>query len=110
MAITIKTASALGFCFGVRRAIEMVEGAAVEKGHIDSLGSIVHNPVVADRLNSRGVSIVKGFDGVESKTVAITAHGAGREVYRRADGAKVEMVVATAPSVAAGERAAANLV
>ena len=49
MAITVKTASALGFCFGVRRAIDMVEDAAIEKGQIDSLGSIVHNPVVADR-------------------------------------------------------------
>ena len=110
MAITIKTASALGFCFGVRRAIEMVEGAAVEKGHIDSLGSIVHNPVVADRLNSRGVSIVKGFDGVESKTVAITAHGAGPEVYRGANAAKLEMVDTTCPIVARAQRAARKLV
>jgi 4-hydroxy-3-methylbut-2-enyl diphosphate reductase len=110
MALTIKTASALGFCFGVRRAIEMVEDAAVEKGHIDSLGSIVHNPVVADRLNSRGVSIVKGFDGVGAKTVAITAHGAGPEVYRGATAAKLEMVDTTCPIVARAQRAARKLV
>ena len=58
MAIEIRTATALGFCFGVRRAIDMVEGAADAKGAIDSLGSIVHNPVVAERLQSRGIGIV----------------------------------------------------
>ena len=110
MAITVKTASALGFCFGVRRAIDMVEDAASERGRIDSLGSIVHNPVVADRLNSRGVSIVGGFDGVGSKAVAITAHGAGPEVYRKASSAGLEMVDTTCPIVARAQRAARKLV
>ncbi|MHB8683969.1 MAG: 4-hydroxy-3-methylbut-2-enyl diphosphate reductase [Dehalococcoidia bacterium] len=110
MAIEIRTASALGFCFGVRRAIEMVEGAAAEQGPIDSLGSIVHNPVVAERLQARGVGIVSGFEGVSSPAVAITAHGAGPEVYRRAASAKLDLVDTTCPIVARAQRAARRLV
>ena len=110
MAITIRTASALGFCFGVRRAIEMVEGAAHERGEIDSLGSIVHNPVVAERLRSRGVGIVAGFREVSSPRVAITAHGAGPEVYRKAASAHLDLVDTTCPIVARAQRAARKLV
>ncbi len=110
MAIQIRTASALGFCFGVRRAIEMVEGAAAERGEIDSLGSIVHNPVVAERLRERGVGIVSGFPEVTSPRVAITAHGAGPEVYRKAQGARLDLVDTTCPIVARAQRAARKLV
>ncbi len=110
MTIEIRTAAALGFCFGVRRAIEMVEGAADEKGPIDSLGSIVHNPVVAERLNARGVGIVGGFDAVHSASVAITAHGAGPEVYRTASDARLDLVDTTCPIVARAQRAARRLV
>jgi 4-hydroxy-3-methylbut-2-enyl diphosphate reductase len=110
VAIEVRTASALGFCFGVRRAIEMVEDAAEQKGPIDSLGSIVHNPVVAERLQARGVGIVRGFDAVRSPAVAITAHGAGPEVYRTAQGAKLDLVDTTCPIVARAQRAARRLV
>jgi 4-hydroxy-3-methylbut-2-enyl diphosphate reductase len=110
MTIEITIATSLGFCFGVRRAIDMVESAAGEKGRIDSLGSIVHNPVVAERLDRNGVGIVAGFDGVSARSVAITAHGAGPEVYRRAQTVGLEMVDTTCPIVARAQRAARKLV
>ena len=110
MAIEVRTASALGFCFGVRRAIDMVEDAAAERGTIDSLGSIVHNPVVAERLRSRGVGIVGGFDNVSSPSVAITAHGAGPEVYQRVEAERLDLVDTTCPIVARAQRAARRLV
>jgi len=110
VAIEVRTASALGFCFGVRRAIEMVEDAAAERGSIDSLGSIVHNPVVAERLQSRGVGIVPGFEGVSSRSVAITAHGAGPDVYQRVDDEHLDLVDTTCPIVARAQRAARRLV
>jgi 4-hydroxy-3-methylbut-2-enyl diphosphate reductase len=110
MTIEVRTASALGFCFGVRRAIDMVEDAAAERGTIDSLGSIVHNPVVAEHLQSRGVGIVGGFEGVSSPSVAITAHGAGPEVYQRVEEQRLDLVDTTCPIVARAQRAARRLV
>src|SRR3989304_3840883 len=44
----------MGFCFGVRRAVEMMEAAADELGGITSLGSTVHNRPVVDRLRGAG--------------------------------------------------------
>ena len=110
MTIEIKLASSLGFCFGVRRAIEMVESESKTRGRIDSLGSIVHNPVVAERLDARGVGIVAGIDDASAGTVAITAHGAGPEVYQRAESAGLAMVDTTCPIVARAQRAARKLV
>src|SRR3970040_1349802 len=44
----------MGFCWGVRRAIDIMEKAADERGEIISLGPIVHNPQVGRELEGRG--------------------------------------------------------
>ncbi len=95
----IKKARALGFCFGVRRAIEVVERGAEEYGPIDSLGSIVHNPEVVKRLAARGVNVVNGLEHVRNATVAITAHGARPEVMQEATARGLRVVDATCPIV-----------
>jgi len=95
----IKKAKALGFCFGVRRAIEVVERGAEEYGPIDSLGSIVHNPEVVKRLAARGVDVVNGLEHVRNATVAITAHGAKPEVMQEAAARGLRLVDATCPIV-----------
>jgi 4-hydroxy-3-methylbut-2-enyl diphosphate reductase len=95
----IKKARALGFCFGVRRAIEVVERGAEEYGPIDSLGSIVHNPEVVKRLAARGVNVVNGLEHAQNPIVAITAHGARPEVMQEAAARGLRMVDATCPIV-----------
>lgn len=110
MTIEIKLATSLGFCFGVRRAIDMVEDAATERERISSLGSIVHNPVVASKLKSQGVEIIDVLDASSAPAVAITAHGAGPETYRRIDDAGRELIDTTCPIVAKAQRAARRLV
>lgn len=110
MTIEIKLATSLGFCFGVRRAIDMVEDAATERERISSLGSIVHNPVVASKLKSQGVEIIDVLDVSSAPAVAITAHGAGPETYRRIDDAGRELIDTTCPIVAKAQRAARRLV
>lgn len=107
----IRLASSLGFCFGVRRAIDMVEDAAASRpAGIDSLGSIVHNPVVAKRLRADGVEIIGTMSESSRPSVAITAHGAGPEVYRRVESAGRELIDTTCPIVAKAQRAARRLV
>lgn len=105
----IKVAKALGFCFGVRRAIQMVEAATEEGERIDSLGFVVHNPDVVRQLNRRGVSVVSNLAEAQSRTVAITAHGAGPEVLAAA-AREHEVVDTTCPIVAKAQRAARILV
>lgn len=105
----IVRAKALGFCFGVRRAIEVVEEAAEEWGHIDSLGSIVHNPVVVDGLAAKGVQVVQGLDNVKSGTVAVTAHGRGPEIAAEAEKRGLGLIDATCPIVRKSQKAAQSL-
>ncbi|MGQ9572914.1 MAG: 4-hydroxy-3-methylbut-2-enyl diphosphate reductase [Dehalococcoidia bacterium] len=95
----IKKARALGFCFGVRRAIEVVERGVEEYGPIDSLGSIVHNPEVVKRLAAKGINVVNGLEHVRTPTVAITAHGARPEVMQEAAARGLRLVDATCPIV-----------
>lgn len=105
----IVRARALGFCFGVRRAIEVVAEAAEKKGPIDSLGSIVHNPVVMEGLAAKGVQVVQGLDDVKSDALAVTAHGRGPEIVEEAAQRGLALIDATCPIVRKSQKAAQAL-
>jgi 4-hydroxy-3-methylbut-2-enyl diphosphate reductase len=78
--IKIEKAAGTGFCFGVRRAITALEKAAGEQGSIETLGAVVHNRQVLQRLAGLGVNVAAGLDDVKGRTIAIGAHGVGPEV------------------------------
>ncbi len=78
--IKIEKAAGIGFCFGVRRAITALEKSAGEQGTIETLGAVVHNQQVLQRLAGLGVSVAGSLDDVTGNTVAIGAHGVGPEV------------------------------
>ena len=69
-----------GFCFGVKRAIDMISKAAAERGQVETLAPIVHNQQVMDRLDSLGVRVAASLDDVRGGTVAIGSHGVAPEV------------------------------
>ncbi len=78
--IKIEKAAGTGFCFGVRRAITALEEAAKEQGSIQTLGAVVHNRQVLQRLAGLGVSVAGAIGDVKGSTIAIGAHGVGPEV------------------------------
>ena len=51
----IRVAKHIGFCFGVRRAIELAEKAAAIHGKVYTFGSLIHNAAVVERLAGNGV-------------------------------------------------------
>ena len=51
-------AEEMGFCFGVKRAIDAALDAAGDGAKVSTLGSIVHNPQVVEHLRSRGIQTV----------------------------------------------------
>ena len=68
-----------GFCFGVRRAVETAEGAAPAV----TLGPIIHNPQVVERLTGLGVGSVGDLSDVPpGSRVVIRSHGVGQSAYR----------------------------
>ena len=81
--VKIEKASSTGFCFGVRRAITALEEAAKQQGNIKTLGAVVHNQQVLQRLARLGVSVAGAIDDIKGNTVAIGAHGVGPEVAEK---------------------------
>ncbi len=92
-------AKELGFCMGVRRAVDMMEAASGELGPITSLGSTVHNPQVVSRLRERGVEVIATIDQIDTRPVAITAHGVGPQVLEQLQARGAEIVDTTCPIV-----------
>src|ERR1044071_5168194 len=90
-----------GFCFGVERAVEMVE-EAVEEGvrPIRSLGPLIHNAQEMERLGARGVSTIDSPDEAGSDTIAvIRAHGVTPQVQRELEERAERVIDATCPFV-----------
>jgi 4-hydroxy-3-methylbut-2-enyl diphosphate reductase len=68
-----------GFCPGVKNAISMAEKILAQKDHVYSLGPIIHNKDVVDKLAKAGLKTVKNIDQISSGTVLIRSHGAAPE-------------------------------
>lgn len=102
-------ATELGFCMGVRRAVDMMEEAAGDLGPITSLGSTVHNPQVVQRLRDRGVEVIATIDAIDARPVAITAHGVGPSVLEALRGRGAHIVDTTCPIVTRAQQWAKKL-
>ena len=98
--MNILLAKTAGFCFGVDRAVAMVEKAVADGKHAVTLGPIIHNRHVVDRFSALGVKEVSSPDEVpEGSTVIIRSHGVSREVYEHLQEKGVEILDATCPFV-----------
>jgi (E)-4-hydroxy-3-methyl-but-2-enyl pyrophosphate reductase len=102
--VEILLAKEMGFCWGVRRAISMMEKAASERGQVISLGPIVHNPQVVAALAERGVQVANSIDGVSGVPLAIAAHGVGPEVLEEAKARRLDIIDTTCPMVTRSQR------
>src|SRR3990172_8773787 len=107
--VQIIRASEMGFCFGVRRAVEMMEEAVRERGSLVSLGSVVHNPQVVDKLRREGLEVITDVAQAADQPVAITAHGVGPEVIDRLAESGVEVIDTTCPIVTRSQQWAKRL-
>ena len=99
----VKVAKSAGFCFGVQRAVDTVY-EQVEKGirPIYTYGPIIHNEVVVQDLEERGVQVINSKEELEALkegVVVIRSHGVGREIYELLERQGLELVDATCPFV-----------
>lgn len=82
----VLVAAKCGFCPGVRNAIHTAEkilDQASPQEHVYSLGPIIHNEDVVERLANAGLRTVASVDEIDSGTVLIRSHGvAPRELDR----------------------------
>ncbi|XUX00072.1 MAG: 4-hydroxy-3-methylbut-2-enyl diphosphate reductase [Dehalogenimonas sp.] len=105
----IERAADLGFCFGVRRALGILEETAKQRGGVETLGALVHNRQVMSRLNSLGVSTVNNVSEITGKTVVLSSHGVGPKVLQDIRERGIEIVDTTCPFVQRAQTAARRL-
>ena len=85
-----------GFCFGVRRAVELAEKMAESGRPFVMLGPVIHNEAVIRDLESKGVACVDRVEDVPPGCgVIIRSHGEGRAVYRALEERGCEIADAT---------------
>ena len=96
----ITVAKSAGFCFGVNRAVELVEQAATEGGRVVTLGPIIHNRHAVDHFAQMGVGVINTpSEAREGDTVVIRSHGVSQAVQQQLEERKVRIVDATCPFV-----------
>ncbi len=102
-------ANEYGFCFGVERAVEMVEEAVGEGDTVRSLGPLIHNEQEMLRLSNYGVTTINEPVQIKrGETAVIRAHGVTPDVQRELEEKASKVVDATCPFVTRVQRLASR--
>ena len=105
----VMRADKCGFCFGVRRAIEMARRQCRSGKKIYSLGPLIHNPQAIERLAADGLTVIDSPDEVSPAVVVIRSHGARSSVIDELKSRGFEVVDATCPLVKRAQERARQL-
>lgn len=105
----VEKADKIGFCFGVRRAVEVLEKVAQEQGGVETLGAVVHNKQVMQRLATIGVKVARDMDDIQGGTVATSSHGISPQVEKELRSRHIGIISTTCPFVHRAQVAARRL-
>lgn len=97
--MTIEIADQAGYCFGVKRAIQLAENAAAEYGEVCTLGELIHNERAIDELDKKGVHAVNSPKEAAGKPIVIRSHGVSKAVEAEAGACSETVIDATCPFV-----------
>ena len=93
---TILVAEHAGFCFGVRRAVDMAQASSPAR----TLGPIIHNQQVVDQLRQERITVLDEVSRAQpGETVIIRSHGVGRDVIAALEASGAVIRDATCPFV-----------
>ena len=106
----IRVAREAGACYGVERALQMVEAAAAEGGEaVHTLGPLIHNPRVVADLAARGVTVVSSPEEAAGDALLLRTHGVTPDEEARARALCSRVLDATCPFVKKVHQAAGRL-
>jgi len=95
----IIVARSAGFCFGVRRAIDLAEKTVGRRRRIYTLGPLIHNPQEVKRLCSNGIRSIKNPARLRGATLILRTHGIPAPLMEKLRQRKLNIVDATCPFV-----------
>ena len=108
----IVLADTIGYCWGVRRTLEIIQEAGDPADPVATIGDVIHNPQVVERLRGHGVDTAASIAEAAARgftRVAITAHGAGPHMAAEAAQHGVTLLDCTCPLVTKVQRMANKL-
>lgn len=89
-----------GFCFGVQRALSMLDKALAQNDTVYVLHEIVHNTVLVNRYRAKGVRFVESLDDVpDGACLVFSAHGVSKKISQKARQKNVRPIDTTCPFV-----------
>ncbi|RLE02778.1 MAG: 4-hydroxy-3-methylbut-2-enyl diphosphate reductase [Candidatus Aminicenantes bacterium] len=89
-----------GFCYGVRRALRMVEAIRAQSNEpIYTLGELIHNPQIIQQLEKKGIHSINNPDEISHGVVIIRSHGASPEIFEKLNKPGISIKDATCPHV-----------
>lgn len=100
-------AEEMGYCWGVRRAIDIIQKAGSPARPVATIGDVIHNPQIVERLRAQGIDTAPSIEAAVAQghtRVAITAHGAGPERAQAAHEHGLELIDTTCPLVTKVQR------
>ena len=98
--MTINVAKTAGFCFGVNRAVDIVNSMLDKGEKVCTLGPIIHNMEMVSELESRGCKAIDNIeDCPEGSTIVIRSHGVSKSVIEKIESLSIKCVDATCPFV-----------
>ena len=109
-------ADIMGYCMGVRRAVDSAEKAIKDFPHknIYTLGPLIHNQNALDILEQKGVRVLKlqndkfSFDIDENSVVIVRAHGVAPQIIKLLEKTGCTIINATCPRVLSNQKRAAD--
>ena len=105
----IEKTKEIGFCFGVKRALDLLEKAIRDYGEIETLGSVVHNQQVINNFSKLGVKIVENLDQLKGNVVVIPSHGVPPGVIEELKARRFGIIDTTCSVVQKAQMAAKKL-
>lgn len=96
----VTLAKSAGFCYGVRRAVELAEKAAKENVSCAMLGPVIHNRAVIEKLEEMGVELIHTpEEAPQGSRVILRSHGEGRDTFEALERRGVTIMDTTCPNV-----------
>jgi 4-hydroxy-3-methylbut-2-en-1-yl diphosphate reductase len=107
--MTIQLAEHSGFCFGVRRSIQMALDAAQAGNSVCTLGELIHNPQIVKDLENKGIRSCDLTDAASADTVVIRSHGIRKDDLESLVASGKVIVDATCPFVKKAQEIVAEM-
>ncbi|MDO4484732.1 MAG: bifunctional 4-hydroxy-3-methylbut-2-enyl diphosphate reductase/30S ribosomal protein S1 [Clostridia bacterium] len=95
----LEIAAHAGFCMGVKRAVEAASAAAAKGENACTLGELIHNPLVVDRLSRQGIPPIHSPKEANGRKVLIRSHGVAPDVLKELADLGCEVQDLTCPFV-----------